>query len=148
MFVPSTAAVKQAVQEGRLPGIVSGSATETMRGISANAVTNADSLQYYLLKYFIPMSTAVISNYPYVGWEENTAEGLPTLQSYDEPVEGGKVVTITTKIDVSDAGGKLSVQELDNDGNPVGGRVDVVEDYHYFPFIFDDACVHFIKEVL
>jgi uncharacterized surface protein with fasciclin (FAS1) repeats len=149
MFVPSTAAVKQAVQEGRLPGIVSGSATVDDVGYFGKCtVTNADSLQYYLLKYFIPMSTAVISNYPYVGWEENTAEGLPTLQSYDEPVEGGKVVTITTKIDVSDAGGKLSVQELDNDGNPVGGRVDVVEDYHYFPFIFDDACVHFIKEVL
>jgi len=149
MFVPSTAAVKQAVQEGRLPGIVSGSATVDDAGYFGKCtVTNADSLQYYLLKYFIPMSTAVISNYPYVGWEENTAEGLPTLQSYDEPVEGGKVVTITTKIDVSDAGGKLSVQELDNDGNPVGGRVDVVEDYHYFPFIFDDACVHFIKEVL
>jgi uncharacterized surface protein with fasciclin (FAS1) repeats len=149
MFVPSTAAVKQAVQEGRLPGIVSGSATVDDAGYFGKCtVTNADSLQYYLLKYFIPMSTAVISNYPYVGWEENTAEGLPTLQSYDEPVEGGKVVTITTKIDVSDAGGKLSLQELDNDGNPVGGRVDVVEDYHYFPFIFDDACVHFIKEVL
>jgi len=149
MFVPSTAAVKQAVQEGRLPGVVSGSATVDDAGYFGKCtVTNADSLQYYLLKYFIPMSTAVISNYPYVGWEENTAEGLPTLQSYDEPVEGGKVVTITTKIDVSDAGGKLSVQELDNDGNPVGERVDVVEDYHYFPFIFDDACVHFIKEVL
>lgn len=149
MFVPSTAAIKQAVQEARLPGIVSGSTTTDDAGYFGKCtVTNADSLQYYLLKYFIPMSTAVISNYPYIGWEENTEGGLPTLQSYDEPLEGGKVVTITTKMDVSDAEGKLSVQELDNDGNPVGGRVDVVEDYHYFPFIFDDACVHFIKEVL
>ncbi len=149
MFVPSTAAIKQAVQEARLPGIVSGSATVDEAGYFGKCtVTNADSLQYYLLKYFIPMSTAVISNYPYIGWEENTEGGLPTLQSYDEPVEGGKVVTITTKMNVSDAGGKLSVQELDNDGNPVGARIDVVEDYHYFPFIFDDACIHFIKEVL
>lgn len=149
MFVPSTDAIKQAVQASKLPGIVSGSATvEDADYFGKCTVTNADSLQYYLLKYFIPMSTAVISNYPYIGWEENTEGGLPTLQSYDEPVDGGKVVTITTKMDVSDAGGKLSVQELDNDGNPVGLRVDVVEDYHYFPFIFDDACVHFIKEVL
>ncbi|MDD2617546.1 MAG: hypothetical protein PHT87_01965, partial [Bacteroidales bacterium] len=149
MFVPSTDAIKQAVQASKLPGIVSGSATvEDADYFGKCTVTNADSLQYYLLKYFIPMSTAVISNYPYIGWEENTEGGLPTLQSYDEPVDGSKVVTITTKMDVSDAGGKLSVQELDNDGNPVGLRVDVVEDYHYFPFIFDDACVHFIKEVL
>lgn len=149
MFLPSTSAILQAVQANKLPGIVSGSATvDEADYFEKCLLSNADSLQYYLLKYFIPMSTAVISNYPYVGWGEQVEGGLPSLQSYDEPIEGGKVVTITTKIDVSDAGGKLSIQELDNDGNPVGARVDVVEEDHYFPFIFDDACVHFIKDVL
>ena len=106
-------------------------------------------MQYYLLKYFIPFSSAVISNYPYVGWNEDTSKGgLPTLQTYDVVDNEGKASSVTTRMHVTDTGGRLKVQEMDNNGVLQGQPVEVVSDYHYFPFIFDDACVHFIKEVL
>ncbi|MDP4277941.1 MAG: hypothetical protein Q8914_09970, partial [Bacteroidota bacterium] len=86
-------------------------------------------------------------NYPYVGWEEKTTGGLPTLQTYD--VEGNSgTVSVSTKMNVADNGSKLSVQLYDSNGNLTGNPVDVVDEYHYFPFVFDDGCVHFIKDVL
>jgi hypothetical protein len=51
-------------------------------------------------------------------------------------------------MNVTDTGAKLSVQLMDNQGIPTGKKVDVIGDYHYFPFIFEDGCVHFIMEML
>jgi hypothetical protein len=149
MFVPTSDAVKTGILNGKVSGIVTSSANIDDVDFFTNCtVTDPDTLQYYLLQYFIPLSTAVISNYPYVGWEETITEGLPTLQAYDIDNGDGTIETKTTKINVTDANDKLSIQVLDSNGDPVGDWVDVVEDYHYFPFVFDDGCVHFIKEVL
>jgi hypothetical protein len=149
MFVPTTEAVKQAIINAKIPGI----STTTTDVNAANffatcSVTDGAALQYYLLQYFIPLSSAVISNFPYVGWQENTSAGLPTLQAYDETLEDGKILTKTTKIHVSDANNKLSVRVLNADGIATGNWVDVNETYHYFPFVFDDGCVQFLNVVL
>ena len=53
------------------------------------------------------------------------------------------VTPYNTKMNIVDNGSSLSV-------NIVGesGSANVIEDYDYFPFIFDDGCVHFIDSVL
>lgn len=149
MFVPTTDAIKNGIFSGKVPGISTSSTSIDAPDFFANCtVSNPDTLQYYMLQYFMPLSTAIISNYPFVGWEETTTGGIPTLQSYDVELEDGKVETKTTKMNVSDANDKLSIQILDNDGNATGKWIDVIDDYHYFPFVFDDGCVHFINDVL
>jgi uncharacterized surface protein with fasciclin (FAS1) repeats len=147
MFIPTTDAIKQAIINGSIPGITSTNTSVDEAGFFSNCtVTDATKLQYYLLKYFIPLSTATISNYPYVGWEE-TGSNLPTMQSYDVESANGKVTTYTTKMKITDNGSKLSVQTTDPDGN-VSGTIDVISQYHYFPFVFNDGCVHFMEGVL
>lgn len=149
MFIPTTAAIKQGIIDGKIPGITT---TNTSVGdadfFTHCTVTKAESLQYYLKEYFIPFSTAVMSNYPYVGWNETTTKGLMTLQSYDVISDDGKATTYTTRINVTDNGSKLSVQLMNNDGTLAGDKVDVLGDYHFFPFIFNDGCIHFIKGIL
>ncbi|MDP4278543.1 MAG: fasciclin domain-containing protein, partial [Bacteroidota bacterium] len=100
MFVPTTAAIKNAIIHGTIPGITSTNTSVDDAGFFANCtVTDATALKYYLMSYFIPLSTATISNYPYVGWEEKTTGGLPTLQTYD--VEGNSgTVSVSTKMNV------------------------------------------------
>lgn len=149
MFVPTTEATKTGILSGKIPGISTTSTDINDASFFDNCtVSNMDTLQYYMLQYFIPLTTAIISNFPYVGWEEVTTNGLPTLQSYDVYQEDGKVEVKTTKINVTDANNKLSIQVLNSDGNPIGDWIDVIGDYHYFPFVFDDGCVQFIQEVL
>lgn len=149
MFIPTTEAIKKAIIDNEIPGIATtNTSVNDADFFSKCSITNTDTIQYYLKKYFVPLSTAVISNYPYVGWSETIKDGLMTLQSYDIVSNDGKVQTITTNINISDAGEKLSVQVLNNQGIPIGKKVDVLEDYFYFPFIFDDGCVHFIKGIL
>ncbi|MBN2165414.1 MAG: fasciclin domain-containing protein [Marinilabiliaceae bacterium] len=149
MFVPTTSAVKNGILNGKIPGISTSSSNINDADFFTNCiVSNIDTLKYYMLQYFIPLSTAVISNFPYIGWQETTPGGLPTLQSFDVALGDGKVETKTTKISVTDANNKISIQVIDTEGNPVGNWIDAIGDYHYFPFVFDDGCVHFIKEVL
>jgi hypothetical protein len=149
MFVPTTTAIKQGILAGKVPGIKTSSTDISDVNFFTNCtVTDLAALKYYMLQYFIPLSTAIISNYPYVGWQETITTGLPTLQTYDVPLGGGKVETKITRMKVTDANNKVSIETVDSNGNPSGNWVDVIEDYHYFPFVFDDGCVQFIKEVL
>ncbi|MDR2839759.1 MAG: fasciclin domain-containing protein [Paludibacter sp.] len=149
MFVPTSTAIKTGILSGNIPGISTSSSNINDADFFANCtVSNLDTLQYYMRQYFIPLSSAVISNFPYVGWQESATNLLPTLQSYDVSLGGGKSETKTTKISITDAGNKISIRAFNGEGNPTGSWIDVIEDYHYFPFVFDDGCVHFIKEVL
>jgi uncharacterized surface protein with fasciclin (FAS1) repeats len=149
MFIPTTSAVKQAIYNNKIPGISTSTTPDDVNFFAKCTVTNLADLKYYLLQYFIPLSTAIISNFPYVGWQENIITGLPTLQSYDVSLGGGKVETRSTRMKITDAGNKISIQSLDYKGIPVNGSwVDVIDTYHYFPFVFSDGCVHFIENVL
>lgn len=147
MFIPSTRALEEAILENEIPGITaSGTIAGATDFFSHCSVTDVEALQYYLKLYFIPYSTAVISNCPYVGWgEDTTPNGLPTLQSYDVVSEDGKAQTITTCVNVFDNGTKLSIQLVGDENNRL---IDVIPDYYYLPFIFDDGCVQFIEDVL
>lgn len=151
MFVPETRALEQAIIDGRVPGI---SAAETTAGaddfFSHVSVSDEATLQDYLKRYFVPLSTAVITNYPYVGWGEDTsaAGGLITLQQR-ETDQDGQVVIQTTNINVYDDGTSLSVGIVDSPATGTASRrVRVSAAYDYLPFVFEDGAAHFIEDVL
>ena len=148
MLIPTNNAVKEAVVAGKIPGIAT-TATANVPSVDffeACTVSDPDALQKYLKVYFIPLSTATISNYPFVGWGENTEAdgGLITLDSENIIVDGRPQIN-ATHVNIYDDGTKLSAEVAEPGYN---GRVDMVGDYDYFPFVFDDGCVQFINGVL
>lgn len=153
MFVPTTQALARAIVEGRIPGttVADGTTVNDEDFFTKVTVTDRQQLQAYLIRYFVPLSTAVITNYPYLGWGENTTVlefgGLQTLQVMDDsgdvPVVGKSYV-----LNVFDDGSALSVQTTDLQTGDKSPQVKVVSDYDYLPFIFNDGVVHFIDEAL
>jgi hypothetical protein len=152
-FVPTTKALARAIAAGRIPGttVEEGTSADAPDFFSKISVTDKKALQYYLVRYFVPLSTAVITNYPYLGWGETTTQlefgGLETLQVMDDsgdvPVVGKSYV-----LNVFDNGHALSVQTTDLQTGEKSAQVSVTNDYEYLPFIFSDAVVHFIEEAL
>jgi uncharacterized surface protein with fasciclin (FAS1) repeats len=148
IFVPTTTALKEGILRGALPGISTTNSSVNDADFFTNCtVTDLDALAYYLLQYFIPISTATISNYPYVGWEETTPNGLPTMQSFEETGSDGKVATYYTNIYIVDDGSKLSIYSI-NPGGITSSTVNVNGSFYYFPFVFNDGCIHFLDNVL
>ena len=153
MFVPTTQALATAIVEGRIPGVTVAEGTTVNDDDFYTKITVSDKLQlqYYLVRYFVPLSTAVITNYPYLGWGENTTVleygGLETLQvmdnSGDAPVVGKSYV-----LNVFDNGSALSVQTTDLQTGAKSRQANVSGTYDYLPFIFNDGVVHFLDEAL
>lgn len=150
MFVPVTNAVENAIKKGSIPGITADESASTGSETFFDncTITDKDQLQFYLKQYFIPMSTAVVSNYPYIGWGENTSSqgGLITMQQ-QETVSEGKTKIVSTNMNIYDNGSKLSVGIIDSSTGKDKKLVNVTSSYDYFPFVFDDGCAHFIEDV-
>lgn len=152
-FIPTTDALARAIAEGRIPGTTVAEGTQLTDEDFFTKITVSDkqTLQYYLVRYFVPLSTAVITNYPYLGWGETTTQlefgGLETIQVMDDsgdlPVVGKSYV-----LNVYDDGSALSVQTTDLQTGEKSQAVRVIADYEYLPFIFSDGVVHFIEEAL
>jgi hypothetical protein len=153
MFIPTTQAIAKAIAEGRIPGtsVEEGTAADDPDFFTKITVSDKQQLQYYLVRYFVPLSTAVITNYPYLGWGETTTGlengGLATLQvmdnSGDAPVVGKSYV-----LNVFDNGSALSVQTKDLQTGESSQQINVVSTYDYLPFIFNDGVVYFLDDVL
>jgi uncharacterized surface protein with fasciclin (FAS1) repeats len=150
MFVPTTQALERAIIDGRVPGVT---ATETVAGaddfFAHVTVTDEALLQDYLKRYFIPLSTAVITNYPYLGWGEDTSAsgGLITKQQRETEVDG-QVSIVTTNLNIYDDGTSLYVGIVDPATGTTPRRVKVSGTYDYLPFIYEDGAAHFIEDVL
>jgi hypothetical protein len=150
MFVPTTLKLEQAIIDGRIPGVT---ATGTTAGAADFfdhlAVSDQEALQEYLKLYFVPLSTAVIENYPYVGWGEDTSlsGGLVTFQQHEETLNG-KTIIVSTNLEVRDEGDRLSVGIVDKEDGTASKRVPVSPSYNYFPFIFKDGAAHILDDVL
>lgn len=148
MFVPTTAAVERSLLAGTIPGA---RATDTAIGAADFfdhvEITDAEQLEYYLKLYYLPLSTAVMSNYPYIGWGEKTedVEGIITLQQ-DEVEQDGTMTIATTNLDIYDEGQRLTVGVRDRTTGKVAKRVAVSGKYHTFPFVFADGPVQFIED--
>lgn len=150
-FIPVTNAVEQAIIDGKIPGIsVSGANVGDANFFEQCTVTDKAALLYYVQQYFIPESTAVVSNDPYVGWGENTelSGGLITLQQDQNEGADGQISIVTTNMNIYDDGTKLSVGIINRTTGTVNKRVNVTSTYDYLPFIFNDLSAHFIEDVL
>lgn len=145
MFIPETNAIKNAICEGRIPGITAGNVNDDLSVFFDNCViSDLDALQYYLKAYFIPMTTAVITNYPFVGWGENTESdgGIITCQTIEKPLDDGSVEITETKMNIYDNGNSLSIRLVGGDKT-----INVSGKYDYLPFVFADGAAHFITDV-
>lgn len=149
MFVPTTQALSQAITQGRIPGVEPAAGEgDTLSHLN---VTDKEALQRYLVRYFVPLSTAVITNYPYLGWGETTTQlelgGLETIQVMDDSGEA-PVVGKSYVLNIFDDGTALSVQTKDLQTGEQSRTVRVTADYDFLPFIFNDGVVHFLEEAL
>jgi len=143
-FVPTTSAIKKAIIENRIPGITTTNTSENDAAFFTKCtVTSSPTLVAYLSNYFLPISTAGVSNYPFIGWNEDKPYGIPTLESFENTDANGKTTITYTMLKINDNGSKLSIQ-LQKSGSH---EINVIEKYNYFPFIFNDGCVHFIEDV-
>ena len=117
LFMPTNAAIEQALSEGRIPGM--GTRLE-------DPATNQETLRTYLRNYFINAAGEGIVTYPYPGSE---------MESKQYSTFG------TLLIDYTDNGVSLSVQSGNGNTIPVSGT------YDYFPFAYNDGAFHFIDGV-
>lgn len=146
MFIPVTRAVEQGIADGRIPGImVEDAAVGAEDFFDHVTVTDAEKLQYYLSQYFVPLSTAVITNYPYVGWGENT-EAQGGLITYQQSQDASFNI-LSSRLNVYDDGSRLSVSTTDHQTGVTSKRIYVTSDYDYFPFVYEDGAAHFIEDV-
>lgn len=146
MFVPATQALEQAILDGKLPGITAdeGAAAGNTDFFTRCTVTDQAALQTYLLSYFVPLSSAVMSNYPYPGWGEDTRQ-YGGLITFDQDAEQSD---IATRLNIYDDGTRLSVTRTPINTTTESARVTVSDAYDTFPFVFEDGCVHFLEDVL
>ena len=81
-----------------------------------------------------------MSTYPYLGSGVNGE--YQTRHAYFDGTG-----TANTMLSIFDDGQKLSVQ-LKDAAFGTGAKVDVVPDFYYFPFSYNDGGVHYIDGVL
>lgn len=151
MFMPLTNAVEQAIIDGRIPGIAANEDTEagTPDFFDNVEITDNEALVEYLKLYFVPLSTAVITNYPFLGWGEDVSAqgGLITLQQTERLINDEQTEIVTTNMNIYDDGTRLSVGIINPQTGNVSRRVNVSGAYDYLPFIFEDHVAHFIEDV-
>lgn len=146
MLVPLTEAVEQGIIDGRVPGAAAleGATVGSADFFDYVEVTDADELLEYIKIYFIPMSTSNISNYPFIGWDEDTAAagGIVTYQQ-ETTTEGVE----STNINIYDDGTKLTVTVIPRDTGVESDPIDFYDGYDYFPFVYEDGGVQFIEDI-
>ena len=150
MLIPTTQAVETAIKENRVPGVAA--TAEAMVGDAAFfdyvEITDADALLEYVKLYFVPLTTASFTNYPYLGWGETTADqgGLVTLQQ-ETKVVGGMLEIITTNMNIHDDGESLYATIIDRETGVEGKRIKFSDAYDYLPFVFEDGPAHFVEDM-
>lgn len=145
MLVPVTSAVKTAIVGGKFPflsvpdGTTADDAAFWTKVVApADATPAQDSLQHYLLEYFLPESTMPVTDYPYPGWGADTEAdgGISSIAD---------LTTTPTKsayIYIYDRGTKLTAKV-----QGMTEEIDFYGEYDYLPFVYDDGCVQFINGI-
>lgn len=125
MFIPTNEVINNAILAGKIPGVN-----------TDGSISDTAALANYLKCYFILTESNGITTYPYVG--SGISGEYTSLGTYS-----GNGVTGKIKINISDNGSSLSIKRVDSET-----QVNVIPDYNYFPFAFDDGGVHYIDGVL
>lgn len=124
-FIPTNEAIASALSENLIPGITNGTVGPD-GSITAENI-DVQTLQNYLLSYFLHSPENAITTYPYLG--SNMRSGI-------YKTAGGGNLRYT------DTGNTLSVQ-LEN-----RQEVKVIPEYDYFPFAYSDGGFHLIEAIL
>ncbi|MCC8174352.1 MAG: hypothetical protein LIO65_08310, partial [Odoribacter sp.] len=125
IFIPTNDVIINAINANEIPGVSADSGEE-----DGYIVTDQNSLALYLSNYFLP-TTGNTNTYPYIG--SGMAGPYNSAGLY--------------QVYITDNGQQLSIQLYQN-GSFLRNRVNVVPDFNYFPFAFNDAGIHFIDSVL
>jgi uncharacterized surface protein with fasciclin (FAS1) repeats len=129
IFIPRNDVITDAIAAGKIPGVESG-----------GTVSDQEQLANYLKGYFVPTEANGITTYPYLG---SGVDGqFATLEDYS--LNGAE---LKGKLIISDDGQFIKVRRSLPDLIE-GNWVNVVPDFYYFPFSYDDGGVHFIDGIL
>ena len=150
MLIPTTKALKKAIVENRVPGVTANGATVGSDTFFDNiTITDSEALTNYVKNYFVPLSTASINEYPYVGWGEDTkATSDKGLITYRQTLDFATGNVTASKINIYETPEKtLEVTLTDYTTGKEGDRVKVDGAYDFLPFIFEDGPVQLLKDV-
>lgn len=150
MLIPTTQALEKAIVEKRIPG-VQAEATATVGSdtfFDNITITDSEALANYVKNYFVPLTTASINEYPYVGWGEDTkATSDKGLITYRQTMDFATGDVTASKINIYDKDGALSVTLTDYITGKEGAPVKVYGGYDYLPFIFEDGPAQLLEDV-
>ncbi|MBQ8360821.1 MAG: fasciclin [Bacteroidaceae bacterium] len=126
-FVPTNEAIKNNIKN--IPGASNLKIADDYRISGTVNTSNKALLSAYLRSYFITSILTPFAKYPYAG----------------AGVQGTFATFGSNQLNLVDTGNSLQV-------NFVGGEsetpVNVVEDYGFLPFAYQDGCFHFIEDIL
>lgn len=126
-FVPTNEAIKKNIKD--IPGAKNLKIADDYR-ISGNVSTsNKALLASWLRSYFITSILTPFAKYPYAG----------------AGVQGTFDTFGSNQLQLTDTGNSLQVNFV---GGESGTPVNVVADYGYLPFAYQDGCFHFIEDIL
>ncbi len=146
MLIPTTEAIKQAIIGGAFPhlSVPSGTASDDpafwdLVLAPADDTPAQDSLQHYMLQYFLPESMSPALDYPYYKWGADIEAdgGYSSIADLSGDMAANVYIYIYDK---GNAGLSAKVQGMTHEV-PFHGA------YDYLPFVFDDGCVHFLDGI-
>lgn len=127
VFVPTNEAISKNYQ--KVPGYKKlFDANGNYKATAKLTATEKAQLQAWVTDYFVSSEENVFTDYPFLG---SSCKGQFITKS------------LTTKLEIIDGGSSLSVKLVGSDE-----VVPVDSKYSYFPFAFNDGCIHFIDGLL
>lgn len=132
LFAPTNEAIENALKTDAIPG-VSGGTLYGAGGLFEYESCDKNVLKNYLQKYFFSSNMNVISGYPYIGSTYKNGLRLWAMNGED--------------VLYYDDGASLSIKDGEQSEASTGKTINIISDYHYFPFAFNDGCIHFIEDV-
>ena len=151
MLIPTTEALEKAIVGHRVPGVEANGATVGSDTFFDNiTITDSEALTNYVKNYFVPLSTASINEYPYVGWGEDTkATSDKGLITYRQTLDFATGNVTASKINIYETPEKTLEVTLTDYTTGIEGekRVKVYGGYDFLPFIFEDGPVQLLEDV-
>lgn len=128
-FIPTNEAIKAHLSE--IPGTKKLSIAADGYRMEGNLTSTSDKtkLREYLRSFFITSTWNTFSKYPYAG----------------AGVQGVFTTTGSHSLQLTDTGTSLQVNFVEGEAT---SPVNVVADYGYLPFAYQDGCFHFIEDIL
>lgn len=126
-FIPTNEAIKNHIAD--IPGASKLKISDDYRVTGTVSVADKPILAAYLRSYFISSMLTPFAKYPYAG----------------AGVQGTYETFGSNDLQLTDTGNSLQVSFADGENTT---PVNVVSEYGFLPFAFQDGCFHFIEDIL